>query len=395
MATQGDWRTALSASERFSNIQNIETAVEKHSLSSSAFTLENEAYLSSVSRDDYDAACLLLARQTLDDPSDEGLASNESKAGGAGMASDEAGVDIGTYKNCAYIASGASADVYRSGKVALKVITCGADQAPHNPHREAKILKDLSKPCIPLLSTFYDTDRQLVLAFPFMPLTLESLLRDGVEIPRRRLVSYFMDIFSALVHIHDQGIIHRDIKPSAVLLESIDGPAYLSDFGTAWHPTLSPVDEPADQKILDVGTGPYRAPETLFGDQSYGPPIDMWGAGVMLAECARPPPAKAIFESRATHEDGNQLGLILSIFKTVGTPTMETWPQAASFKTPPFQMYRVFEARTWEDILPDIDPDIRDLVSSLVKYNSSRLSATEALLRVSQLPTEEASTCTR
>lgn len=208
-----------------------------------------------------------------------------------------------------------------------------------------------------------------------MPLSLEALIARG-SLPLDQVKNLFLDLFRALEHIHSQGIVHRDIKPSALLLESPYGPAYLSDFGTAWHPTMSSVTEPASQKILDIGTGPYRAPEVLFGNKSYGPAVDMWGAGAMLAECTRHPP-KTLFESRPVHEDGNQLGQILSIFKTMGSPTRENWPEAASFRTPPFEMYQEFEAHSWEDILPDAQPDLRDLVAKLVRYNSSRSSAVE------------------
>lgn len=269
--------------------------------------------------------------------------------------------------------------MYRSGVVALKVIVeTSVNKEPHNPIREAKILRLLKKPCIPLLETFRDQEQQFVLAFPFMPMNLQTLLEQG-HIPRSRIQKYFTDIFSALNHIHEHGIIHRDVKPSAILLESVDGPAYLSDFGSSWHPELSAYTEPAHDKILDIGTGSYRSPEALFGNKSYGTPVDMWGAGAMLAECCRDPP-RQLFESRAAHEDGNQLGLILSIFKTIGSPTRESWPEAASFKTPPFDMYRVFEGRTWEDILSDIDEDFRELVTALVVYDSSS-RATAAQVR--------------
>lgn len=208
-----------------------------------------------------------------------------------------------------------------------------------------------------------------------MPLTLSDLLERG-PVSDAQVRSLFTDLFSALSDIHNQGIIHRDIKPSAILLASTTGPAYLSDFGTAWHPELSIHTEPADDKILDIGTGPYRAPEVLFGDKSYGTAVDMWGAGAMLAECVRKPP-KPLFESRAAHEDGNQLGLILSIFKTIGTPTRETWPEAAAFKTPPFEIYRSFEVRPWEDILTDVAEGWRDLVAKLVSYDSRRPTAAQ------------------
>ncbi len=286
------------------------------------------------------------------------------------------GINIGIYQNCHYIASGVTAEVYRCKTIALKVISDNHNIEPHNPQREARILGLLDKPCIPLLETFRDQEQRFTMAFPFMPLTLEALIERG-PLSKSRIASHFRDLFSALRHIHEQGIIHRDIKPSAVLLESPDGPAYLSDFGTAWHPALSENTEPKDGKILDIGTGPYRAPEVLFGNKSYGPPVDMWGAGVMLAECCRDPPLP-LFESRPASEDGNQLGLILSIFKTIGSPTPETWPEALGFLTPPFETYRTFQGKEWADLLAGVDKPFEELIISLVQYQSSkRPSATQ------------------
>lgn len=206
-----------------------------------------------------------------------------------------------------------------------------------------------------------------------MPLTLSALLERG-NLNNAQVRTIFRDVFQALADIHSKGIIHRDVKPQAILLESPDGPAYLSDFGTAWHPDLSAASEPASAKILDIGTGPYRAPEVLFGDKSYGAPVDMWAMGCMLAESARRP-SKPLFESRAVHEDGNQLGLILSMFKTIGTPTKETWPEAASFRTPPFEIYTVFEGQPWEDILSGVDEGWKGIITALVRYDSRRLTA--------------------
>ena len=91
----------------------------------------------------------------------------------------------------------------------------------------------------------------------------------------------------------------------------------------------------------------------------------------MLVECLRNPP-KPLFESRDTSEDGNQLGLILSIFKTLGTPTKETWPEATSFSTPPFEWYQEFPGHSWEELLPGVREDAIDLVKGLVCYESGK-----------------------
>lgn len=213
-----------------------------------------------------------------------------------------------------------------------------------------------------------------------MPLTLADLLDKSTSaLEKSQIRSIFTDALHALQSIHNHGIIHRDIKPSAILLSSPSGPAHLSDFGTAWHPEFSSLSEPPTAKILDIGTGPYRAPEVLFGNKAYSTAVDMWALGAMLAEAIRSPPAP-LFESRLVHEDGNQLGLILSIFKTLGTPTPETWPEAKEFRVTPFELWTVFPQREWEVILPHVDAGFRDAVARLVRYDGSRASAEEVCL---------------
>lgn len=342
-----------------------------------AFAIENDAHTSSSSREQYDALCEIcpLKDDACPPPSlstPPNLTNDPSQSH-----KDSSGERIGSYEDCHYVASGVTAEVYRHDDRALKVITETRNIEPHNPSREAKILSLLKKPCIPLLETFYDHEQRFTLVFPYMPLTLSTLLEQSSLSPVQ-IRSIFTDTLQALSAIHAQGIIHRDIKPQAILLASVQGPAYLSDFGTAWHPELSISSEPAGAKILDIGTGPYRAPEVLFGNKSYGTAVDMWAVGCMLAECARRPP-KPLFESRPVHEDGNQLGLILSIFKTIGTPTKETWPEAQAFRTPPFELYKVFEGRPWDDILDGVDEGWVDLVKKLVQYRSDRMTARQVI----------------
>ncbi|POR32587.1 Serine/threonine-protein kinase csk1 [Tolypocladium paradoxum] len=380
-----EWKASLSALDRYEAIRNIQ-ASRPAQAAGNAIAIEQTAFQNASTRasqtcpnvktnipkEEYEAAC-----------EQSNAPAAESQPGPADQPHDattavEPGIRIGPYANCTPISDGVTSEVYRCADRALKVIVAHRNLEPHNPRREAKILAALRPPCIPLLDVFRDHEQRLVLAFPFMPLTLAHLLdrNDGGgsgALSGRQVRAAFADVLRALEAIHALGIVHRDVKPSAVLLRSASGPAFLSDFGTAWHPELSAHGEPAGDKILDIGTGPYRAPEVLFGDKAYGPPVDMWGLGVMLAEALGSP----LFESRPVDEDGNQLGLILSIFKTLGTPTPQTWPEAAGFRVSPFELWTVFAPRPWEVILPDVGAEFRDLVAALVRYDGGRASAAE------------------
>lgn len=338
-----------------------------------AASIENDAYKLSSSRHEYDVACDVSPGRLDATPSSPPFTNDH-----AADQEEAPGERIGPYESCQYVASGTTAEVYRHNDRALKVITETRNIDPHNPQREAAILALLKKPCIPLLNTFYDHEQRFVLVFPYMPLTLAGLLDRG-PLSSVQIRTILTDLCHALSDVHAKGIIHRDMKPQAVLLASPHGPAYLSDFGTAWHPELSTFSEPADGKVLDIGTGPYRTPEVLFGNKSYDTAVDMWAVGCMLAECARQPP-RPLFESRAVHEDGNQLGLILSIFKTIGTPTRETWPDAQAFRTPPFDLYQIFEGLPWDRILDGVDEGWVDIVKRTVKYSSNRLTAGQVSL---------------
>ena len=205
--------------------------------------------------------------------------------------------------------------------LALKLTTPSYMAPPHNALREARLLSLAAHShVIPLLFTFNRPGGQFVLVFPFVTYTLEDLLHQN-KLTSAHVSSHIRSLFSALAHIHSLGIIHRDIKPSNILLASVSGPAYLADFGIAWMAD-DPDSEPADRKITDVGTTAYRPPEILFGNTRYDESLDLWAAGCVISEIH--------LDGKGTIFDagplGSELALIQSIFKTLGTPSNETWP---------------------------------------------------------------------
>ncbi|SPN98427.1 related to cyclin-supressing protein kinase [Cephalotrichum gorgonifer] len=388
-----EWKAGLTASARYENIERIASAItagcpgRADTAQQEAFKLESQAFDVSPTRQDYDQACLAASQPSLPPPEQCPALSHPFHH------DPTPGLTIGHYTNCVELDEGITSTVYRSPATAATADLLSPERGyalklihhhppePHNPTREIKTLQSCSghATIIPLLETFHDGENHLVLVFPLKPLTLSQLLDAGGPLPDPQVSRITRDVLSALEYIHERGIVHRDLKPSAVLLDGPDGPAYLSDFGTVWHPEFSPPSEPADSKILDIGTGPYRPPDALMGNKSYSTPIDIWSLGVLLSELASlSPHPTPIFSSPPTHEDGSQLGLILSIFRTLGTPTLETWPEAAAFRTSPFGMWRVFEAQ--EGAFDGVSGTFRELVVGMLKYESGqRLTAKQAL----------------
>mgnify|MGYP002387094949 CR=1 FL=1 len=143
----------------------------------------------------------------------------------------------------------------------------------------------------------------------------------------------FVQLVSALAYMHDvAGVMHRDVKPGNVMLTH-DACVKLGDFGLA-RPLLSPVAScgsgggdssdvaPATAAAPgaysnQVGSRWYRAPELLYGADVYGPPVDMWAAGCILAELAELSP---LFPGRT------DIDQIRVLHQVLGSPSTATWP---------------------------------------------------------------------
>ena len=247
---------------------------------------------------------------------------------------DPNGPTMGSYKYTTFHRNGQMSTIYKaeplqtvngtgtgSNIVALKVTSPSSTVAPHNSEKEARILHESRHKCIiPLLETFWEAGGTFVLVFPFLAYDLETLLRQDA-LSTTQSLKVIQSLFEALAHLHGLGIIHRDVKPSNILLRSKEGPIYLADFGVAWSPKDKD-SEPPKSKITDVGTTSYRPPELLFGCKVYDTSLDIWAAGCVVAEVMQPE-HQHLFDAG---ELGSELALIKSMFSTLGTPNDTVWP---------------------------------------------------------------------
>ncbi|KAJ5793728.1 hypothetical protein N7457_000327 [Penicillium paradoxum] len=384
------WKDSFGFTDRLRVIQSLTAAYQRASTTpDSAFAdamaqakrIETEAYEKATSKELYNSIC----QQAIDEAEIAG--SMEQINSSPGHAEDDlkelettTGEVIGRYESCVNHYNGLHSTIYKSkwedGTVrAVKVTIPHMMTAPHDAHREARLLREASHTHIlPLIETFSLDGGRFILVLPFMKYDFEQLLRRGI-VTASQTRSILRDLFRGLAHLHSLGIIHRDIKPSNILMESPNGPAYLADFGISWKEGDTG-SEPPSQKITDVGTTCYRAPEILFGFKGYGPALDIWAAGCVVAE-AITVGHHQLFDSGPV---GSDLSLIFSIFKLMGTPDEQRWPEVRELPDWGKVEFHSFPPQSWEDILPGASSKGRDLVNQLLRYETSeRLSAEKAL----------------
>ncbi|ARF59542.1 serine/threonine-protein kinase [Streptomyces gilvosporeus] len=109
--------------------------------------------------------------------------------------------------------------------------------------------------------------------------SLAELVRDDGPLAPRRAAEVGLAILDVLRAAHSEGILHRDVKPSNVLM-SDDGRVVLTDFGIAQVEG----DPSVTSTGMLVGAPSYISPERARGHKP-GPPADMWSLGGLLYAC--------------------------------------------------------------------------------------------------------------
>jgi len=109
--------------------------------------------------------------------------------------------------------------------------------------------------------------------------SLRECLDAGGPLPVDRSIELAAQVASAIDALHAQGIVHRDVKPSNVMLDA-DGQAAVTDFGLAKGPAYTVLTVPGQV----MGTLDYIAPELIRGEEA-GPPGDVYALGCLVYEC--------------------------------------------------------------------------------------------------------------
>ncbi|XP_041811306.1 mitogen-activated protein kinase 15 [Chelmon rostratus] len=215
-------------------------------------------------------------------------------------------------------------------------------------------------------------DKDIYLVFEYMDTDLHAVIKKGTLLKdiHKRYVMY--QLLKAIKYLHSGNVIHRDQKPSNVLLDT-DCVVKLCDFGLAR--SLNQIQEDSGNPALTeyVATRWYRAPEILLGSTRYTKGVDMWSLGCILGEMLL---GKALFPGTSTI---NQIEKIMS---AITHPSPEDVLAIKSeYGSSVIQRMLLKPQVPLEDLLqPSVPPDALDLLRGLLVFNpDKRLTAEQGL----------------
>lgn len=193
------------------------------------------------------------------------------------------GLTLGRYELRRRIAQGGMAEVYLAydrqvrRQVAVKVLYGRDEPFVRRFEREALAVGALSHNHILPLYDFGEQSPWYYLVMPYVDgCTLRDYLLHHKQLTLEEATSFLSQIASALQYAHDHGVVHRDVKPSNILLRQ-DGYAYLVDFGLA---KAMQGAEALTSAGAMVGTPEYMAPEQSNGESDYR--SDIYSLGIIL-----------------------------------------------------------------------------------------------------------------
>ncbi len=198
---------------------------------------------------------------------------------------DLTGQTLGQYTIGDMLGQGGMATVYRAKQssigrtVAIKVMPMFFMHEPtfmQRFEREVQVIAELQHPRVLPVYDYGQIEGRPFIVMAYMPGgTLTDLIKQG-PMPLDETVRLMEQIAEGLDHAHRKGVIHRDFKPSNVLLDE-NGNAYLSDFG------IAKISESTVQLTGSgvVGTPAYMAPE-MASYAEVTPAVDIYAMGVTL-----------------------------------------------------------------------------------------------------------------
>jgi serine/threonine-protein kinase len=226
------------------------------------------------------------------------------------VARSEPGVgdDVGHYRIDARLGEGAVGVVYRARResdgavVALKLLKqrLGEDETFRARFvHEARAARHVEHDhVVPVLDAGEADGTSYLVAEYVAGGSLEDRLREEGALPIDEALRIAAEVGTGLDALHRGGLVHRDVKPSNLMLYE-NGRAAITDFGLAKGPAYTVLTKPGQV----MGTLDYLAPELIRGEAAT-PSTDIYAFGCVIYECitgAPPFGGKSLFEIGSAH----------------------------------------------------------------------------------------------
>lgn len=217
-----------------------------------------------------------------------------------------------------------------------------------------------------------ENDKDIYLIFEFMETDLHNVIKRGniLSDVHKRYIMY--QLLTATKYIHSGNVIHRDYKPSNVLLDG-HCTVKVCDFGLARSLYKVTVDDQGDPNLTEyVATRWYRAPEILLASHRYTKGVDMWSLGCILGEMLS---GKPVFPGSST------INQIERIIASIDPPTTDDVENIQSAYGPSLLEKASRRPRVpLDDLMANASKDAIDLLHGLLQFNpDKRLTADQAL----------------
>ncbi|XP_009083502.2 mitogen-activated protein kinase 15 [Serinus canaria] len=217
-----------------------------------------------------------------------------------------------------------------------------------------------------------ENDKDIYLIFESMETDLHAVIKKGNLLKDIHKCYILYQLLKATKFIHSGNVIHRDQKPSNVLLDA-QCRVKLCDFGLARSLCQRGEPQPGPALTEYVATRWYRAPEILLASRRYTKGVDMWSIGCILGEMLL---GKPLFPGTST------MNQIEQILRVIPAPSPEDILDLQSeYKASVIKHMSSRQRVAFEEIFPSSTPlPALDLLKKLLVFNpDKRLTAEEAL----------------
>ncbi|XP_076882177.1 cyclin-dependent kinase F-4-like isoform X2 [Bidens hawaiensis] len=230
--------------------------------------------------------------------------------------------------------------------------------------REVKSLRKMNHANIVELKEVIRENNILYFVFEYMECNLYELMKDRVKpFSETEIRNWCFNVFQGLVYMHQHGYFHRDLKPENLLVSK--WLIKIADFGLAREILSQP---PYTEY---VSTRWYRAPEVLLQSPKYGPAVDLWAMGAIMAE---------LFTLSPLFPGSSEADEIYKICSVIGSPTERTWREGLELASKFSYQFPEFAGVDLGALIPYASKDAVNLIDSLCSWDPcKRPTAVEAL----------------